>query len=157
MLEFNGTFIVMIFSFLAFMAIMQKIFYAPVAEIRKNRQDYIDGNLQTADNHKEASEALLDEYNNKIKQAKSKAGSIIVEQTENANKKKASILEDASNKLSSELNSSREALNRDIENTKEGLKSQVISLAQQISSKILGEEVSISGVNYELIDKNLNR
>ena len=44
MLEFNATFIVAIISFAVFIVIMNAIFYRPILEIIKKRDDYINSN-----------------------------------------------------------------------------------------------------------------
>ena len=77
--------------------------------------------------------------------------------TSEANQDKSGILEKHSEKISEETNSAREDIAKDKVNAGETLKPQIISLAHLISSKVLGEEIPISGISIEMIDKLISR
>ena len=47
-MEFNGTFLATIITFIVFVFLMNKILYAPVLNIMEERRRVIDGNYQTA-------------------------------------------------------------------------------------------------------------
>ena len=54
-MEFNGTFLVTIISFVLFVFVMNKILYEPINNIVAQRREFVDENLRTADiNHKKA-------------------------------------------------------------------------------------------------------
>ena len=144
MLEIDGTLLVIFISFMVFMFIMQKIFYAPISEVRKARQNYIDTNKEMAASAKTESETVIKEYNDKITQARINANNVVSTLTTKANKEKTDILEEHSKKIAEETKFSREGIEKDKIETKEALKPQILSLAHFISSKILGEEIPIS-------------
>lgn len=157
MLQFDGTLIVIAVSFLVFMMIMQRIFYRPMQEIRQEREKYINNNRQTAQSALDESVNLQKDYDCKIGQARHKANGIVSESTNKANQEKILIIGDANTKANQELSEAREGISNDKNNAVEALKPQIISLAHGISSKILGEEVSISGISPEMVDRMLGR
>lgn len=157
MLDINGTLIIVFVSFLVFMVIMQKIFYAPMTEIRKERRNYVDGNLNQAKATREEAENILKDYDNKITQARIKANNIVFEHTSSANKDKAKVIENTINEVSNQIKDERESIINDKSVAKEALKAEIISLAHSISAKILGEEVSLSGNTEEMINRSINR
>ena len=157
MLQFDGTIIVIAVSFIFFMLIMQRIFYKPMQEIRQEREKYINNNRHTAHSDLDESGNLQKDYEYKIGQARHKANGIVAEFTNKANQEKSLIIGDANGKANQELTQAREGISNDKNNATETLKPQVISLAHSISTKILGEEVSISGISPEMIDRILGR
>ncbi|OGI22044.1 MAG: hypothetical protein A2287_09695 [Candidatus Melainabacteria bacterium RIFOXYA12_FULL_32_12] len=158
MLEIDGTLIVVIISFLAFMVIMQKIFYAPMTEIRQDRNNYINDNLEKARITREESGNIVKDYENTITQARIKANNIVFDSTSSANKDKSQVIGDTMNEVNNQVQIGRESILNDKNNAREALKPQIISLAHSISAKVLGEEVPLSaGLTEEMIDKALNR
>ena len=157
MLDIDGTLLAIFLSFIVFMFIMQKIFYAPMSEVRKERKNYIDTNKDMAASSKKESESLIDNYNHKITQARVQSNSVVLNATNGANEEKSAILQSHSKKVGEETTSAREDLEKQKDTAKESLKPQVISLAHYISSKVLGEEIPISGITSEMIDKLISR
>ena len=150
MLEIDGTLLVIFISFIVFMFIMQKIFYAPMSEVRQERKNYIDTNKDMAVSAKIESETLIKEYDNKITQARIKSNNLVLGSTNEANKEKSGILEEHSKKVVAERDAEREAIARDKANAKESLKPEILSLANFISSKVLGEDIPILNISsYE--------
>ena len=47
-MEFDATFLFSIISFIVFVLIMNRIFYAPVLNIMKQRQTFVDNNFNSA-------------------------------------------------------------------------------------------------------------
>jgi len=157
MLELNGTLLVVAISFIVFLLIMQKIFYAPMTEVRGERARYIENNNNLATKSIEETENLTKNYNVKIATARTNANKAVIKATDQANKKKQSKLEESSQLVSVQIDSARENILKDKNNAIDTLKPQIISLAQSISSKVLGEEIPLSGVSPEMIDRAMNR
>ena len=58
-MEFNGTFLVTIISFVLFVFVMNKILYEPINNIVAQRREFVDENLRTAEkNHKKKNDIL---------------------------------------------------------------------------------------------------
>ncbi|EKE03891.1 MAG: hypothetical protein ACD_20C00134G0018 [uncultured bacterium] len=157
MLEINGTLIIVFISFLVFMVIMQKVFYAPIAEVRQERKNYIDKKLEHARSNREESDNITKDYESKITKARAKANNIVFEHTSLANNEKAKVIENTVNEVNNQVKAEREGILNDKSIARKALEPQIISLAHSISAKILGEEVSLSGITEEMINKSLNR
>ena len=63
MIEFNATLIVAILSFVVFMVIMNAIFYRPILNIIRKREDYIDTNYKDEKDITKKAKEITDEYN----------------------------------------------------------------------------------------------
>lgn len=157
MLEFDGTLLIIIISFVIFIFVMQKIFYAPVTEVRNERRNYIDKNLEFAQKARNESVRLTKDYEIAVSKAKIEASNIVSASTLSAGKEKTKILEDTSKIVNNKINQEKEMVLKDKNNAIETLKPQIISLAHFISAKILGEEVPMSGTTQEMINNVVNR
>jgi len=156
LLQLDGTLILMAISFLIFMFIMYAIFYAPMMEVRKERDNYINDTRNKARQVKEQAVKLEADYKNKISDARTGANNIVTNSTSAASKEKTAKLEQKKQELNAKINLDRENILKDRKNAQEVLKQQVSSIAQNISTKILGEEIPVSGISPEVIDKYMN-
>jgi len=156
LLQLDGTLILMAVSFIIFMVIMQKIFYSPMTEIRKERDNYIDETRSKARHTKEQAAILESEYESKINHAKVTANNIVFKSTSASNDEKKAILDHKTWKVNEQIKLAKENILKDKNTAQESLKLQVSSLAQSISTKILGEEIPISGITEEMINKHMN-
>ena len=77
--------------------------------------------------------------------------------TDEANKKKQTKLDEASQLISAQIDSARETILKDKDAAIDALKPQIISFAQSISSKVLGEDIPLSGVSQEMLEKAMDR
>jgi F-type H+-transporting ATPase subunit b len=156
LLQLDGTLILMAISFIIFMVIMQKIFYAPMTEVRKERDNYIEDTRNKARRAREQAALMQAEYDSKISQAKTTASGIVSKSTSTADNEKKAILEQKNQKLNEQINLAKKNILKDKNAAQEALKLQVSSLAQSISTKILGEEIPITGISEEIINKHMN-
>ncbi|MBP7212455.1 ATP synthase F0 subunit B [bacterium] len=152
---FNATFIVAGISFVIFTIIMNFIFYKPIADIVKKRQEFIDTTNEEAKLNREKSDAILKEKEQKIGTSKSDAKKIIAETSDNSKQEKANLAKNAQSKAISEINSAKDSLNNDKNNAQIALADSVVDLANNISSKLLGENVQASDADKELINNIL--
>jgi predicted PurR-regulated permease PerM len=58
MIEFNATFLVAMFSFVLFILIMNAIFYRPILNIIRKREDYIASNTESVQKFEQKAEEL---------------------------------------------------------------------------------------------------
>jgi len=156
LLQLDGTLILMAISFIIFMFIMQKIFYSPMTEVRKERDNYINETRNKARQTKEQSAILEAEYAGKISEARSTANNIVLKSTSAASNEKAAVLDQKKQEINEQIRLAKENILKDKNAAQEALKLQVSSLAQSISAKILGEEIPISGITPEMINKHMN-
>ncbi len=153
MIEFDGTILIAIISFIIFAIVMNKIFYTPMRKIVDERNSFIDSNLSAAVHNKEKSQAILDDKESKLKSARKDARDIINSGVEKANSIK-------SDSVSKALKASRDKIEEEKENLKveEGearnvLKDSVFELSKDISRKLLDQDVSEFQFNQELVDE----
>lgn len=154
MIEFNATFLVAMLSFVVFIIIMNAIFYNPILNIMKKREDYINSNYCEAKNCSEKASQLRNEHDSTIQETKAKCRMDIkntIEKVQNeANEKTHSARE----RSKSEIQSKKEVLLKDEQNLKNTVKSTVVKeLASTIASKLLGENSTVSDVNYDIVNK----
>ena len=150
-MEFNGTFLASIVSFIVFVFLMNKVLYAPMGKIVKERQSFIEGNLESAEaNHKRADE-LSQERDDKLSGAKNDARSKYVESVNGFKNEKTQIVAKAQDETNSELSQAYENLNNVSNETKEGLKWRMTDLANDIVEKVLGYRSEVQGFDNDKI------
>ena len=76
-MEFNATFLVSAISFIVFVFLMNKIFYAPLEQIIGEREKLVDDTLNEAKKSKEEVSRLLSERESKLNKASEDCKSII--------------------------------------------------------------------------------
>ena len=84
-MEFNATFLVSAISFLVFVFIMNKIFYAPLTDIIEKREKLVDDTLNEAKNSRDKASGILTERENKLTKARDDKKKIISSSVEKAN------------------------------------------------------------------------
>lgn len=154
-MEFNGTFLASIVSFIVFVFLMNKVLYAPMGKIVKERQSFIDSNLQSADaNHKRADE-LSQEREDKLSGAKNDAREKYVNSVNGFKNEKTQLVAKAQDETNGELAQAYENLNNVSNETKEGLKWRMTDLANDIVEKVLGYRSEVQGFDNDKINEIL--
>ena len=154
-MEFNGTFLASIVSFIVFVFLMNKVLYAPMGKIVKERQSFIESNLESAEtNHKRADE-LSQEREDKLSGAKNDAREKYVESVNGFKNEKTQIVAKAQDETNSELAQAYENLNNVSNETKEGLKWRMTDLANDIVEKVLGYRSEVQGFDNDKINEIL--
>ena len=154
-MEFNGTFLASIVSFIVFVFLMNKVLYAPMGKIVKERQSFIESNLESADaNHKRADE-LSQEREDKLSGAKNDAREKYVESVNGFKNEKTQLVAKAQDETNGELAQAYENLNNVSNETKEGLKWRMTDLANDIVEKVLGYRSEVQGFDNDKINEIL--
>ena len=146
-MEFNATFIVSIVSFLLFVAIMNKIFYAPITKIVNEREEKLKINYDEADKLNAEAETLLKERDKKLAETEAKSRHIIADKIEDYNARSKVKINEAAQNAATEIKLRKDALSQSELDAEQKLNSDIQSLAQLISSKIMGIDVNIATVN----------
>ncbi len=137
-MEFNATFLVSAISFLVFVFLMNKVFYAPLTDIITKREKIVDDTLNEAKNSHEQAYGILKDRENKLNKALEDSKKIILSGTENANLISKEILQKAKNDSSEELSNQKADLQAQNFELKSKLKNTVDELTEIITTKILG-------------------
>ena len=141
-MEFNGTFLATIITFIMFVFVMNKILYAPILGIMEERESFINGNYKTANENNTKSEALKEEKNKKLDSAKNKAREKYIETIETYKYKKANILSEAQADSKENINNANAELENISNDVKNGLKGHINELANDIVEKVIGYKSS---------------
>ena len=140
--------------FLAFVVLLIAVFYfayKPVKKLLKERGDYVEGKIKSAEEREEKSQQLLNEANEEVKSKKVEAMGIVEKAKEDAQKERAAILEKAKEEKEAEIKRTKEEIAQEIEASKDEIHREIVSVALDASSKVLEREVN-SKDNEKLID-----
>lgn len=154
-MEFNGTFLVSVISFVIFVFLMNKVLYSPMRKIVTERREFIDGNLSSADvNNKKVGE-LSAKRDERLDDAKNDARSKYVDSVNQFKSEKNDIIVKAQGDANDELNKAFNDLNVISNETKEGLKAHMTDLANDIIEKVLGYRSEVQGFDNDKINEIL--
>ncbi len=137
-MEFNATFLVSAISFLVFVFIMNKIFYAPLTDIIEKREKLVDDTLNEAKNSRDKASDILTERENKLTKARDDSKKIISSSVEKANADSKEMMLKAKNDSTNEINSKKADLAAQNSDIQSRLDNTVNELANVITTKILG-------------------
>lgn len=154
-MEFNGTFLATIVTFIVFVFLMNKILYAPVLNIMEERKRVIDGNYQSASDNDTKTEELTNQKEQKLEEAKNDAREKYVDALDDFKSKKSDLINDAQRVAQEELESSRANLESLSNEAKQGLKNKMTELANDITEKILGYRSEVNGFDNDVVDRVL--
>ena len=137
-MEFNATFLVSAISFLVFVFLMNKIFYAPLTNIINEREKLVDDTLNDAKASREQASGILTERENKLTKAREDSKKIVSSSVEKANSNSKDMIQQAKNNASDEINAKKADLQAQNSDVKSKLDNTVNELAGVITTKILG-------------------
>lgn len=154
-MEFNGTFLASIISFILFVLIMNKVLYKPVLSVMENRRNLISGNYQDAENNDKKASSLTSEREEKLLGAKKDARLKYNSELEKYKNQKNDIVSQAQSTAKSDIEQSNADLAQLSNEVKEGLKSSMNELAGDIVEKILGYKSEVDTFDEDEINKLL--
>lgn len=156
-MEFNGTFLVTIITFIVFVFLMNKILYAPLLKVMQERKDFIDGNYKFAQDCDAKSEELTGVINEKLTEAKDDAREKYTATLDEYKSKRAEIVAEAQSSAVEELEQAKVELTNLSNEVKEGLKGSMTSLANDIVEKVIGYKSEVQGFDDNAINEILYR
>lgn len=154
-MNFNGTFLVTIITFILFVFVMNKILYAPILGIMEKRKDFIDANYKNAEQNNAKTEELEIEKNTKLNEAKDDARMKYVEAVDEFKNQKADMISCAQKDAGDELERSRAELQRVSDEVKNELKDSMNELANDIVERVIGYRSEIKGFDDAKVDEIL--
>ncbi len=154
-MEFNGTFLVTIISFIIFVFLMNKVLYEPMLRIVAQRREFVDENLRIADeNHKKAGE-ITNLKDAKLKSARNDAKVKYSLSVDAYKTKKDDIVKQAQAEAGDAFAEAYEGLVNLSNETKEGLKGRMTDLANDIVEKVIGYRSEVQGFNNDEVNRIL--
>jgi len=154
-MDFNGTFFAAIISFLAFVFIMNKMLYEPVRRIVNERNDFVNGNYQAANENNAKAEELSADRDKKIINAKEDARGKYNEILAGYKEQRTDIVKEAQNKSHEDLEHAYAELDGVSNEAKEGLKNKMTDLANDIVEKVLGYRSEVQGFDNDKVNNIL--
>ncbi len=137
-MEFNATFLVSAISFIVFVFLMNKIFYAPLEQIIGEREKLVGDTLNEAYSLKEEANRLLQDREAKLNKATEDHKKIINDGVKKANSKADLLLSEAKSNAVESLKELKAELDNKTLEAKQELNEHIKGLAEQITTKILG-------------------
>lgn len=145
MIEFNATFLVAMLSFVVFIMIMNAIFYRPILNIMRKRDQYINSNYDEAKELSEQAEKLDIKKAETIQQTQNECRTEIKNVVENAQGLASKNVQDARTDVKNEIQLKKDSLVRESEALEGVLKSSVVTdLASSITSKFMSKDLAVN-------------
>ncbi len=145
MIEFNATFLVAMLSFVVFIMIMNAIFYRPILNIMRKRDEYINSNYDEAKEFSEQAEKLDIKKAETIQQTQNACRTEIKNVVENAQGLASKNVQDARTEVKNEIQLKKDSLVRESEALEGVLKSSVVTdLASSITSKFMSKDLAVN-------------
>lgn len=154
-MEFNGTFLATIVSFLLFVYLMNKVLYEPMRKIVNERHEFIDNNYSAAQENDKKAEELICTREEKLIEAKDDARSKYNDILDEYKNKKNELVRNAQSQATNELDEAYTNLNNVSNEAKENLKNSMTDLANDIVEKVLGYRSNIQGFDNDEVNKIL--
>ena len=154
-MEFNGTFLATIITFILFVFIMNRVLYRPILGIMEERKNVIDSNYRCAKENDSKTDELCAEKESKLNDARDNARGKYLETVDEFKIKKTDIVSDAQKNSAEELERSRAELQQVSDEVKNGLKGSMNDLANDIVEKVIGYRSDIEGFDDETVNKVL--
>lgn len=148
-MEFNGTFLVTIITFIVFVFLMNKILYAPILSIMEERKSVIDGNYKIAEDNMIRVQGLIEEKDERLLDAKDEAKVKYNNIVDKFKSKKSEIVKEANNDSTEKINKSEIELENVSNEVKNALKGSMTDLANDIVEKIIGYRSSVQDYDYK--------
>jgi F-type H+-transporting ATPase subunit b len=154
-MEFNGTFFAAIISFLVFVFVMNKILYEPVRKIVNERNNFIEGNYNSASENNAKADELSQKREEEISGAKEDARIKYNDILTGFKDKRTDIVKDAQTKSHDELEQAYQNLNNVSNDAKENLKHRMTDLANDIVEKVLGYRSEVQSFDNDKVNEIL--
>lgn len=145
MVEFNATFLIAMLSFVVFIMIMNAIFYKPVLNIMRKRDEYIKSNYADAKQNSEQAQTLDAERAEKLRETHENCRHNIRDIVDKAQRSAHKKTHEEKEKVKIELQTRKNALTEQSNELENTVKAQVVNdLASSISSKLLGQDLKVN-------------
>ena len=154
-MEFNGTFLATIITFLVFVYVMNRILYAPILGIMEERENFINGNYKIAEENNAKSDALTEERKEKLDNAKNSARENYLETIENYKTQKSDTVSEAQDSSKNDVDKANAELADLSNDVKNGLKNYMNDLANDIVEKVIGYRSSSQGFDDAKVNEIL--
>ena len=155
-MEINATLIISAVSFIIFMIIMDAILYKPIMKIASDRDNFINGNINEANEASQKAKFILDNKSAKISDSHREARSSVVLGVEQAKINKSNLIQEASNSSKEKVKEGKTLILSDKDEAVSVLKNDAATLSKEISEKLLGQPLSDFEFKHDVVDEVIN-
>ena len=134
-----GLSILIIVSFVFLLIVFTKMFWKPILENIKNREEGIKGDINEAKKSNEEAKDLKAGYEKMLDDSRKEASKALAEAKEIAEKNKNEILDSAKAEAKDILEKARLQITSEYEKAKQELKSQVVEMTMMVTEKSIGK------------------
>lgn len=153
LLEFDGTFIFALISFIIFVILMNLILYRPIVKIMDERQKFLNKNDDTVLKSKQKAADILKQKDSEILGAKLEASDILSKNKEELENRKESIISDKKNEIKEKTDSFIQNLYDGKNEAKLNLKHEVNDFVKMSVSKILDTDIDNINISEDILNK----
>ncbi len=143
-MEFDGTFIVIVISFVVFMVLMRSIYFEPIRQIKDVREQKKADDKKDTQTHLADLEKVKAEYEQGLKDARKRSHQVLQEIRQEAKQSAAETLSNARTKATQELDAQMAELSAWREETYQKLAEDRKALAHHIVEKVTGKVPAVS-------------
>lgn len=138
MIEFNATFIIAMLSFVVFIMIMNAIFYQPVLNIIRKREEYINSNYEESTKNDKTAKDLDESRNTQINATQAKCRKDFYTAVNKLQENSASKIKEAKENNKTIIQTEKDRLLKEEIELQQKLQGSVVeNLANSITEKIL--------------------
>ncbi|NLM05013.1 MAG: F0F1 ATP synthase subunit B, partial [Clostridiales bacterium] len=141
LVNFNFTFFIQIVNTLILFFVLKRILFKPVTEFMDKRTQGIENAIQEAEDKKQESDRLKDEYEQKIQDIQLERNKIIEEATQKARIKTDEILEIANEEAKQIIEKAKNEIDREKQKMMNELKDEISTLALLAASKVIEKDL----------------
>lgn len=145
LLEFDGTFLFALISFIIFVFLMNLILYRPIVKIIDERQKFLDKNKETVFQSKQKAKDVVQKMNDEILSTKLEASNILSENQNALKAEKENEIQAKKDEIKEKLISHNNSLKANKNEAKAQLKNEINDFVKMSVSKIL--EIEIDEIN----------
>ena len=150
-MEFDATFLIAVISFVVFVFIMNKIFYAPVLRIMQERQKFAEDSFNSAKITEEKTKAQIKYYDEELEKSRDEARQKVAQKSNELKQERSNIISEYKEEIFDNIAKERENLKNSAIAAKEVLKDSVVDIAREISAKLLGDDINSEFINKSQI------
>lgn len=142
MIELNFTFFIQIINFLLLIFILNQLLYKPILKILEEREERVNGGQQAAKKLIEDSQAYVNDYNQKLHNAKIEALNAKNAARGAASDEANSFITEARGKAEEIIDQMQQEMTKEIDKAKKELEPELSVMAATIAQQILGRKVA---------------
>jgi len=156
LVNFNFTFFIQIVNTLILFFVLKRILFKPVTEFMDKRTQGIENAIQEAEDKKQESDRLKDEYEQKIQDIQLERNKIIEEATQKARIKTDEILEIANEEAKQIIEKAKNEIDREKQKMMNELKDEISTLALLAASKVIEKDLD-SNTHEQMIQQFIDK